>query len=262
MSSNSRRGGRADAHPQAVVGQDLERVDVVGRPRAAARERRHHRVHAAGVVADHAAERAVVVGRRIGTEGQAGPLGGVPEVVQNRARLDAADPARGDRSRARGSCTSTCRSRPPRCSTARRGSSRRRGRTRARRARGRAPSRPRRPRCRAGSRRRSAPGGSSSRRWRTARGCRRRIEPRRVPPAAGRRRGGPDRPARAGRCAALVVGCGVSSIRVVIPHPFTAYRSASRRFSSRPRPGRERSGRSAPPDGSVAPSNSSRSMRT
>src|SRR5207253_10473057 len=41
-----------------------------------------------------------------------------------------------------------------------------------------------------------------------------------------------------------------------------AYLSASARFSSRPRPGRPRSGRSTPPSGSGTPSNSNASTRT
>jgi len=42
------RAGRADVHALAAVSEDLKRLDVV------VRLARHDRVHAAGVVADHA----------------------------------------------------------------------------------------------------------------------------------------------------------------------------------------------------------------
>ena len=45
------------------------------------------RVHAAGVVADHAAERAAVVGGGIGSEGQVMLLGGIAQVVEDHAGL-------------------------------------------------------------------------------------------------------------------------------------------------------------------------------
>jgi hypothetical protein len=73
--------GRADAHAQAVVGQHVERMDVVG---GAAR---HHRVHAAGVVADHAAKRVVRVRRRIGSERQVMRLGRIAQRVEHAAWL-------------------------------------------------------------------------------------------------------------------------------------------------------------------------------
>ena len=156
---------------------------------AFARERRHDGVDAAGVVADHAAERAVGVGGRIRPEGQAvlpRPRG---------AGRPGSSPAR------RGRCSSrrvdledavdvlaTCRARRPRCSTGRRGSCLRRARARARRNRRQSIQRlddvsDRR----AERRRRSAPAGSWRRPSSRARGSPRRTAPRRgragaVPP--------------------------------------------------------------------------------
>ena len=49
----------ADAQPLAAVGQHVELDHLVGGQRPGAVELGHHRVHAAGVVADHPAERAV-----------------------------------------------------------------------------------------------------------------------------------------------------------------------------------------------------------
>src|SRR5207244_1666026 len=81
---------RPDAQPVAAVGQHLELVHVVGRARAGAVERRQRRWHAARVGADHPAERAVLVRRRVGTEGQAvPPLRLLAEVVEHHARLHA-----------------------------------------------------------------------------------------------------------------------------------------------------------------------------
>ena len=80
----------ADAEALAAVGQHLELGHVVGRPRPGAVELRHHRVHAAGVVADHPAERAVVVGRRVGAEGEPVlAVGLLAQPVEDDARLDA-----------------------------------------------------------------------------------------------------------------------------------------------------------------------------
>ena len=70
-------------HPVTVVRQDVELVDVVvGLPR-------HDCVHAAGVVADHSADRAVAVRGRVGTEREAVFLGRVAEVVEHDPGLDA-----------------------------------------------------------------------------------------------------------------------------------------------------------------------------
>ena len=68
-----RSARRAERQPLAAVGEHVERVDVVDglAPR--------HRVRAAGVVADHPAERAAVVGRRVGAERQPVRRGGVAQ---------------------------------------------------------------------------------------------------------------------------------------------------------------------------------------
>lgn len=75
-------GGRADVHPRPVGEQDVEGVDVVDGLAPG------HRVGAAGVVADHPAEGAAVVGRRVRAEGEAVGAGGVAQVVEDRAGLD------------------------------------------------------------------------------------------------------------------------------------------------------------------------------
>ena len=134
----------------------------------------------------------------IGAEGQRVLLGGVAQVVEDAARLHARDACSPDRSRGcrcryfeKSMTTATlqhCPARlvpPPRDSTG-------------------APWRRQTAtvgddvvdRC-AGSRRRSAPGGSSSRRSRRARGCRRRSAPRRRSPHAVRVRARRGRPAAA-----------------------------------------------------------------
>ena len=86
------RRRRAHAHAHAVVGQDVELVDVV------VGLARHHRVHAARVVADHPAERAPAVRRRVRPERQADALGLVAQAVEHDARLHARLPAAPDRS--------------------------------------------------------------------------------------------------------------------------------------------------------------------
>ena len=75
--------GGADLHAQAVVGEDVERFDVVVSLPG------HDRMNAAGVVADHASERAAVVRCRIRREGEVVLLGGVAEMVEDHAGLNA-----------------------------------------------------------------------------------------------------------------------------------------------------------------------------
>ena len=76
-----RIAGLAYFQPQAVVGEDVESFDVV------VGLSRHDGMHAAGVVADHAAERAAVVGGRVGRESQMMFFGGVAQVVENHSGL-------------------------------------------------------------------------------------------------------------------------------------------------------------------------------
>jgi hypothetical protein len=79
---------RADGELRAVVQDDVHRHDVVGRAPG------HHRVRAAGVVADHAAERRVGVRRGVGREAQPVlALERLRELVTDHARLDARQPA-------------------------------------------------------------------------------------------------------------------------------------------------------------------------
>ncbi len=179
----------ADAHPVAVVGEHLELVDVVGRPRPRAVELRHDRVDAAGVVADHPAERAVVVRRRIGPEGEIVLLRSCPRrSIEHDTRLDArslrhgvdledpvqvlreVDDHRDVAALAGEAGAAAAREHRRTVLAGRRRSSRRRRRRFA------------------GRRPRSVAGGSSSRRRRRARGRRRRSAPRRRPCGAGRTR--------------------------------------------------------------------------
>ena len=79
----------ADAHARAVVQKHVEPFDVVdGLPR-------HQRMHAAGVVADHSAERAMRVRRGIRAERELVLLGLGAEIVEHDAGLDARELANG-----------------------------------------------------------------------------------------------------------------------------------------------------------------------
>ena len=85
-----------DAQPLAAVGQHLELHEVVRDARPGTVELRLHRVPAARVVAEHAAERAVGVRGRVRPEGQSVLLArGVAQVVEDAARLHARDAALG-----------------------------------------------------------------------------------------------------------------------------------------------------------------------
>ena len=76
-------GARAtDGHPRAVVEHDVERLDIVDGFAA------EQAVNAAAIVADHAAERAARMRRRIGRIGQMMQFGRVAQPVENDARLD------------------------------------------------------------------------------------------------------------------------------------------------------------------------------
>ncbi len=72
----------AGPHLLAAVRQQLQLADAVGGGAP------DHRVRAAGVVADHAAEGAAAVGGRVGAEGQSMRSGRRPQVVQDDAGLD------------------------------------------------------------------------------------------------------------------------------------------------------------------------------
>jgi len=78
-----------DVEALAVVGEDVEGLDVVVGLAG------HDRVHAAGVVADHAAESTAVVGGRIGRESQVMFFGFAAQVVEDDAGLHARDAALG-----------------------------------------------------------------------------------------------------------------------------------------------------------------------
>ena len=76
------RAGAAHGHSSAVVEHDIKRLDVIHDFAA------KQPVHAATVVADHAAQRAARVRRRIGRVGQVMLLRRVAQPVENDARLD------------------------------------------------------------------------------------------------------------------------------------------------------------------------------
>ena len=77
MRSNSSRIGPADLHARAVIEQHIKLDNVVDGFAA------HHRMHAAGIIADHAAQRVVAMCRRIGCEGQMMFFRRVPQVVEH-----------------------------------------------------------------------------------------------------------------------------------------------------------------------------------
>ena len=79
----------ADLHAHAVVGEDFEGFDVVVGLAG------HDGMHAAGVVADHAAERAAVVRGGVGREGEMVLFGGGAEIVEHDSGLHAGDAAGG-----------------------------------------------------------------------------------------------------------------------------------------------------------------------
>ena len=91
-SSSARRCG-ADRHARAVVEHDVERFHVVDDFAA------QQAVHAATVVADHAAEGAAGVGGGVRRVGQVMQFGGVAQAVEDDAGLDAGELAHRDRSR-------------------------------------------------------------------------------------------------------------------------------------------------------------------
>ena len=76
------RGGGAGREPGAVVGHDVQLTYVVHGLAPG------HRVRAAGVVADHPAERAAIMRGRIGPEGEAVRRGRRAQVVQHHPGLD------------------------------------------------------------------------------------------------------------------------------------------------------------------------------
>ena len=84
-----RAGSGPDPHARAVVGEYLQRFHVLDGLAG------HHRVRAAGIVADHPAERAAAVGCRIGTKSEPVCFGRIAQCIAHDAGLD----TRGHRSR-------------------------------------------------------------------------------------------------------------------------------------------------------------------
>src|SRR5262249_61396787 len=75
-------GGRTDLHASAVVGEDFKLENVVdGAPG-------HQGVHPAGVVADHSAQVAVLVSRRVGAKGEIELVGAFAQMIEHHARLN------------------------------------------------------------------------------------------------------------------------------------------------------------------------------
>lgn len=81
--------GLPNTQAESAIGKHFEFFDVL------VSLARHHRMNAAGIVADHSAERAAAVARGIRAEGQVVFLGGGPKMVENDAGLHASDPALG-----------------------------------------------------------------------------------------------------------------------------------------------------------------------
>src|SRR5438874_6942434 len=75
----------ASAHMETLtlIREDVQGVDIVVRLSA------HHRMHTAGIISDHAAERAVGMCGRIGGEGEMMPLGGITQLVEHDTRQHA-----------------------------------------------------------------------------------------------------------------------------------------------------------------------------
>ena len=78
----------SNAHDCAVVKQYLELAHVVRTARPAAVKFGHHGMHTAGVIAQHAANRAMTVRGRVGTENQAVFLQRFLQFVEDQSRLD------------------------------------------------------------------------------------------------------------------------------------------------------------------------------
>ena len=74
-------------HALTAVSEDLKRLDVVVRLAG------HDRVHAAGVIADHASERAAVVGSGIGRKSEMVLLGRRTKTVEDNAGFNPRDAA-------------------------------------------------------------------------------------------------------------------------------------------------------------------------
>ncbi len=72
---------RAHAHPRPVIQQHVQRHDIVDRLPA------HQRMHAAGVIPDHAAQRASAMRRRIRRKGEVKLLRRLAHAVEHRPRL-------------------------------------------------------------------------------------------------------------------------------------------------------------------------------
>ena len=83
VSSSSLVG--AHGHARAVVEQNIELMNLVG---GSARFQTHQRMNAARVIADHAAQRVVRVGGRIGSEREVVLLGFAAKNVEHGPRLN------------------------------------------------------------------------------------------------------------------------------------------------------------------------------
>lgn len=74
-----------DPHPKSIVGKDLQSLYVLGRFPG------HLSVHAAGIIPNHAPERAMVMGGWIWPEYEAVLPGFAAKIIENAAGLDAAE---------------------------------------------------------------------------------------------------------------------------------------------------------------------------
>jgi hypothetical protein len=78
----------AEPHPNTPIRQHVQALDVIRGRWAGAIEGRLHRMHTAGVVANHAAERAAAMAARVGTERQPLLCGGRSQMVEGDTRLE------------------------------------------------------------------------------------------------------------------------------------------------------------------------------
>src|SRR5205085_9997825 len=79
----------ADAHDCSIVEQHLQLAHIIGSPRAATVKFGHHRMHTARVIAEHPANRAAIVRRRIGTKKKPVLFRFLEQVIEHETGLDA-----------------------------------------------------------------------------------------------------------------------------------------------------------------------------
>jgi hypothetical protein len=79
-------------HSQSIVLENFQRLEIVGSSRYVAGELRHYRMHAARIVSDHAANRATIVSRRIGSKRKPMRRSMSAKIVEYDARTGGTEP--------------------------------------------------------------------------------------------------------------------------------------------------------------------------